>query len=181
MAVARVVLPAAAVLLLAAYWGLQTSPVIAWQLASDHRLCFGPRRLPAKVWGPEPERVAAWFEQHGVTVPMMPTSAAGVELVGGRFCYLRDRRVVHLYYSGAEHRLSVFVVPDPVRLAQWQLRPLQGESVRFVRSGGTTVALVAEQEETVAAFARALNHSVAAEPSVQGREVADGSLDRGPR
>jgi anti-sigma factor RsiW len=160
-AAARVLLPLAAVLALVAFWGLRTAPVVAWQLAADHRACFNAKRLPAKVWNSDADRVAAWFDQRGTPVPVVPPAAAGVELLGGRFCYLADRRVAHLYYAGTDRRLSVFVVPGRVLFSTTRLRPVKGESIRFVRAGGTTLALVSEHEETVAGFEEALGRSVA--------------------
>jgi len=158
-------LPLAAGVVALLAWARGASPFVAWELSRDHDHCFGKRHLPAKVWSSDPAYVAEWFESQGTRVPLIPDGAGGLELVGARYCPLLDRSVAHLYYTNGDHRLSMFVVPGPVRDAPRELRP-RGNFVRLMRVGGTTVGLVSEEEGAVAAFERALSTTVAGDVAV---------------
>jgi len=153
-------LPLAAGIVALLGWARGATPFVAWELSRDHDHCFGARRLPAKVWSSDAAYVAQWFEGQGTRVPSIPEAAAGLELVGARYCPLLDRSVAHLYYTNGDHRLSLFVVPGPVRETREELRP-RGNFVRLVRVGGTTVGIVSEEERAVDAFARALSTTMA--------------------
>ena len=61
----------------------------------------------------------------------------------------------HLYYAGRRHQLSLFVVPGPLRFER-HAHPAEalGQNVRFLRSAGVNLAVVAEEAEAVDAFAR---------------------------
>lgn len=167
---ARVVLPLAACLLLALLWGRASAPVLALQLARDHGHCYGLARLPAQVFAEQIEPVQAWFQARGRHLPPLPSSAAGLELVGGRFCPLLDRRVAHLYYRDAQRQLSVFVVPDPVRLAhRVHATEVGGHVVHLRRLAGQTLAIVADREADVVAFERAFESLVADAGSLSTR------------
>ena len=152
-------LPLAAGLALALLWGRGAAPFVAWELALDHVHCFGKEHLPAQVWTSDTGEISDWYRQHGTELPLIPASAGGLELVGGRYCPLLDRRVAHLYYAGEKRHLSVYVVPGPVRFGSSFVTRKRGENVRFVRTGGTTVALVSEDAGTLDAFHRALSMS----------------------
>lgn len=151
----RVLLPLAAVLALAVLWGLRTPRVMAWELARDHQNCFGHESLPAEVWSDHGAVVSSWFEARGIALPPLPDAAAGLSLVGGRRCPLIDRSVVHLYYTGGDHTLSLFVVPGTVQLASDRFRgTARHQSVRIFRVAGATVGVVGENADDVAAFER---------------------------
>jgi anti-sigma factor RsiW len=152
-------LPVAAGLALAVLWGRGAAPFVAWELARNHVHCFGREHLAAEVWTSDTGEIAEWYRQRGSEVPALPSSAGGVELVGGRFCSLVDRTVVHLYYTGEKRHLSVFVVPGPARFASGFVTRKGGESVRLLHTSGMTLALVGEDAETVDAFHRALSTS----------------------
>ena len=81
-------LPVAAGLALAVLWGRGAAPFVAWELARDHVHCFAREHLLAEVWTSDSGEIAEWYRQHGTEVPVLPSSAGGVELVGGRFCPL---------------------------------------------------------------------------------------------
>jgi anti-sigma factor RsiW len=153
-------LPLAAGLVALLAWGRGATPFVAWELSRDHDHCFGKRHLPAEVWSSDPVHVAEWLEGYGTNVPAIPDAAAGLELVGARYCTLLDRRVAHLYYSNGEHHLSLFLVPGPVRDLSREMRP-RGNYVRLLRAGGTNVGIVSEEEESVEAFKRALSSTIA--------------------
>jgi anti-sigma factor RsiW len=157
---ARWLLPLAAGLVVLLAWGRGATPFVAWELSRDHDHCFGHRRLPAEVWSSDPSRVSEWLERRGTTVPVIPDVAAGLELVGARYCTLVDRTVAHLYYTSGDKHLSLFLVPGPVRSTSRELRP-RGNFVRLMRVGGTMVGLVSEEEASVEAFERALSTTVA--------------------
>ena len=148
--------PLAAALVIAAVWAHGAPAMLATQLAWDHAHCFGKAILPARMWTGDPERMASWLEQTGTHPPSLPERVAGLELVGARHCALADRRVAHVYYTGGDRRLSIFVVPGWVRLDRSQQVTRGDKTVRILRAGGATVGLVSEQPEAVEAFERAL-------------------------
>lgn len=152
-------LPLAAGIALALLWGRGAAPFVAWELARDHAHCFARETLKSEVWTSDSGEIAEWYRQHGTEVPVLPSAAGGVELVGGRFCPLLDRKVAHLYYAGEKRHLSVFVVPGPARFASGFVTRTFGENVRLVHTSGTTLALVGEDQEAVEAFHRALSMS----------------------
>ena len=89
---------------------------------------------------------------------LLPAAAGGVELVGGRYCPLFDRKVAHLYYAGEKRHLSVYRGPGAGALRRTaSLTRKAGENVRLLHTGGMTLALVGEDMETVDAFHRALS------------------------
>ena len=157
----RWALPVAAALAALALWAHSAPSVVATQLAWDHDHCFGKPTLPAKVWTADPGFMAGWLEQHGTEAPSLPDGAAGLEMVGGRHCALADRRVAHVYYTGGQHRLSLYVVPGWVRLGRTREMVRGDKTVRILHAGGATVGLVSEQREAVEAFERALTTSYA--------------------
>jgi anti-sigma factor RsiW len=153
--------PLAACVVLVLVWARGAAPFVAWQLTLDHVHCFGKARLPAQVWTSDAREIGAWYRERGTELPLVPSSVAGLELVGGRFCPLLDRRVAHLYYEGEKRRLSLYVVPGPARFSAGFGMRVRGENVRLLRTGGTTVALVSEDPDVLDAFHRALSVSVA--------------------
>ena len=152
-------LPLAAGLVFALMWARGAAPFVAWEVARDHRHCFGKEQLPAEVWSSDGTEIGQWYREHGTQLPLVPSAAAGLELVGGRYCPLLDRRVAHLYYAGEKRRLSVFVVPGPARFASSYAATRRGDSVRLLRTSGVTLAIVGDDPETVDAFHRALSVS----------------------
>jgi len=151
----------AAVLLAGLAWSRGSATLVGVQLARDHRHCFSAHTLPAQIWSNQVDVLRAFFEKRGTRLPPLPSGAAGLELVGARFCGLLDRPIAHLYYSAESKRLSLFVVPEPVRLdGPYTLRAL-GQHVRLRRVAGQAVGLVADNEEDLAAFERSFDHSLA--------------------
>jgi anti-sigma factor RsiW len=155
--------PAAAAAVVIA-WAHGAPAVVATQLAWDHGHCFGQQTLPAKIWTADPERMEAWLDHEGTAArPALPESAGGLEMVGGRHCPLMDRRVAHVYYTGGDQRLSVYVVPGWVRLDRAQGMRRGDKTVRLLRAGDATIGLVSERPEAVEAFERALTVTAAEE------------------
>lgn len=152
---------AAAAAVLLAVWAYGSPAIVATQLAWDHAHCFGKQTLPAKVWTADPDYMAAWLAEQGTQAPALPESAGGLEMVGARHCPLGDRRVAHIYYTGGDQRLSVFVVPGWVRLDRARQVTRGDKTVRLLRAGDATVGLVSERPEAVEAFERALTVTVA--------------------
>ncbi|HXB54253.1 MAG TPA: hypothetical protein VN461_05690 [Vicinamibacteria bacterium] len=151
----------AASLTLLVLWGRGAAPFLAWELARDHGRCFAKGQLPAKIWTSEPTEATAWFEAQGTPFPVIPSGAGGLELVGGRYCSLGDRLAAHLYYSGDQHHLSLYVISGPARFADSVEVMSGGKTVRLLRTAGTTVALVAERAEDVEAFQNTFTTSIA--------------------
>jgi len=154
-------LPLAAVVLVGLLFARGAPRVLALELARDHAHCFGKPSLPAVVWSDEARVVAAWLREQGQTVPTLPERAAGLELIGARRCPLLDRRVAHVYYARDERHLSLFVVPGSARVEGVYATRALGRHVELRRVAGQLVALVSEDAETVAAFARSFESSVA--------------------
>lgn len=154
-------LPLAAAVLVGLLFARGAPRVLALELARDHAHCFGKPSLPAVVWSDEARVVAAWLREQGETVPALPERAAGLELIGARRCSLLDRRVAHVYYASDERHLSLFVVPGSARLEGVYATRALGRQVQLRRVAGQVVALVSEDAETVAAFARSFESSVA--------------------
>jgi anti-sigma factor RsiW len=154
-------LSGAAALVLFVLWVRAAPPFVSWELARDHVSCFGKRKLPATVWSSDPGQVAAWFDEDGLRVPVVPESAGSADLLGARYCPLIDRRVAHLYYSGDDVNLSLFVVPGSVRMGGSHRAQAMGQTVHLLRVGGTVVGVVSASEETVEAVERALTRTVA--------------------
>jgi anti-sigma factor RsiW len=154
-------LPVAAGLALFVFWLRAAPPFVSWELARDHASCFGKPKLPAKVWSNDPGRVAAWFDDDGLRMPVVPTGVGSTELLGGRYCPLLDRQVAHLYYAGDDVNLSLFVVPGSVRMGASHKAQHMGQTVHLLRVGGTVVGVVSSSEEAVEAVERALTRTVA--------------------
>ena len=157
---ARWLVPLAAAIL-AAVWLRGVPGFVALEVARDHAKCFSLAGLPAEVWSEEPGDVAAWFEKQGTRMPLLPKGAANLTLVGARYCPLGDRSAAHIYYSGRKGRLSLFVVPGPLRIDKAYAAEVRGRNVRFLHSAGAIVALVSEDQETVEAFAHEFEQSLA--------------------
>jgi len=162
---ARFLLPLAATFVLVVLWARNAAPFVAWELARDHAHCFGMQQLPAKVWSEDPDQVAAWLGKEGVEMPVVPSAAGGLNLVGARQCPLLDRRVAHLYYAGEKDRLSLYVVPGTVRFKGGYTVSPGGRHVHLLRTGGMTVGLVSEDADTLAEFRRSFLTTVARRPA----------------
>lgn len=154
-------LPLAAALLVGLLFARGAPAVLALQLARDHAHCFSQPSLPAKLWSDDARVVAAWLREQGQAAPALPERMAGLELIGVRRCRLLDRRVGHVYYADDERRLSVFVVPGSARVEGVYATRVLGRHVQLRRVAGQVLALVSEDAETVAAFSRAFDSSVA--------------------
>jgi anti-sigma factor RsiW len=165
-------LPLAAGIVLALFWGRGAASFVAWEVARDHRHCFGRDHLAAEVWSSDPRDLTDWYRQHGTELPLVPAAAGGVELVGGRFCPLLDRKVAHLFYAADKRHLSLYVVPGPARFASGYAT--RGGTVRLLRTGGITLAIVGEDADTVEAFQRALSVSRADAGGARWLTLPDG-------
>jgi anti-sigma factor RsiW len=159
--IAAVALPAAAALALFVFWLRAAPPFVAWELARDHASCFGRSQLPAKVWSSDPGLVSAWFGDDEFAIPVVPEKAGSAELLGARYCPLIDRQVAHLYYSGEDVNLSLFVVPGSVRMSAPHRTEALGQTVHLLHVGGTVVGVVSSSQEAVEAVERALTRTVA--------------------
>ena len=106
-------------------------------------------------------RLTAWFDAQGTELPLVPASAGGLDLVGGRYCRLLDRTVAHVYYGGGEHQLSLFVIPGSVRFDRSFVWSGRGATVNLLRVAGSNVALVSTDAPSVAAFRRSLERTIA--------------------
>jgi anti-sigma factor RsiW len=157
----RWLLPFAACVALLALWARGAAPFVAWELARDHARCFGKPRLPAAVWSGDPHGVTDWFEAQGTHLPLVPGRAAGLDLLGGRYCPLLDRFAAHLYYGDEDRHLSLFVIQGPVRFEHTWATLTRGRPVRLLQVGGTIVGLVGERPEDVEAFRSALQRTIA--------------------
>jgi len=142
----------AAALALVLLWARGATSFVAWELARDHDHCFGQERLPARFWSGDAAEVARWLEAQGTAVPPLPAGSPALPLVGARYCPLLDRVAAHVYYTGEERQLSLFVLPGPARFTGELETRARGRAVRLLQSAGLTLALVSEREEDVRAF-----------------------------
>jgi anti-sigma factor RsiW len=160
--VALLTLPLAAVLVLGV-WMRGYAPLVAWELARDHRHCFSRRPLPAQVRSPEPQVVEAWFESRGTRMPDLPREAGSAVLVGGRYCPLPSlASAAHVYYVSATGGVSVFVVPHRVRLHERLAQEANGTAVRLILVDGRVLGIVGDDEGDVDAAEHALKPVLAA-------------------
>ena len=157
----RVWIPSLAAMLAIVLWGRGSSPFVAWEVALDHAHCFGKQRVPAQVLTADPMRLSAWFDAQGTELPLVPASAGGLDLVGGRYCRLLDRMVAHVYYGGGEHQLSLFVIPGSVRFDRSFVWSGNGATVNLLHVAGSNVALVSTDVPSIAAFRRSLERTIA--------------------
>ncbi len=157
----RVWIPSLAAVLAIALWGRGSAPFVAWEVALDHAHCFGKKRVPAQVLTDDTMRLTAWFDAQGTELPLVPASAGGLDLVGGRYCRLADRTVAHVYYGGGEHQLSLFVVPGSVRFDRSFVWSGRGLTVNLLNVGGSNVALVSTDAPSIAEFRRSLERTFA--------------------
>ena len=149
-------LPVAAAVALA-LWSRGLAPLVAWELARDHRHCFGLASLPAQVRSAEPAVVADWFDRQGTPVPAVPAMLAGARLVGARYCYLPDvSAAAHLYYSGTPRPLSLFVLAHGARFEDGYTTASGGRIVALVRVDGRAVGVVGDSASDVDAAVRRL-------------------------
>jgi anti-sigma factor RsiW len=152
-------LPVAAAVALA-LWSRGLAPLVAWELARDHRHCFGLASLPAQVRSAEPAVVADWFGRRGTPVPAVPASLAGARLFGARYCYLPDvSAAAHLYYTGLPRPLSLFVLTHGVRFEDGYTTASGGRTVALVRVEGAAVGVVGDSAGDVAAAVGRLRES----------------------
>lgn len=158
---ARWLLPLAAVLALLAIRAHGAPGVVATQLAWDHGHCFGKEKLPARVWTSDPATMERWLAERMDKVPTLPEQAGGLDLIGGRRCPVLDRLLGHVYYASDDQRVSVYVVPGPVRMGRTAQFTRGDRTVRLIRTGGATIGLVSEQADTLDAFERALTTTYA--------------------
>ncbi len=157
----RWALPVAATVVFAG-WLRGYAPFVAWDLARDHQKCFSRQPLPAKVLSGEPAVVSAWFEERGTRLPALPATVGELRLVGARYCPLATLAMApHVYYASGTGQVSLFVVPQRVRVGTGAAARARGASVRLLRLEGETAAIVASSDADAQAFERALRPLVA--------------------
>jgi anti-sigma factor RsiW len=157
----RVWIPAVAALLALALWARSAPAFVALEAALDHAKCFRKDRVPAHVWTGDPAQLEAWYAERGTEIPLVPASAGGLDLVGGRYCPFLDRRVAHVYYSSGSDKLSLYVVPGSVRYDRSFEWEGAGVAVNLIRVGGANVALVSDDAAAITAFRRTFERTVA--------------------
>jgi len=164
---ARIALPLAAVLLVGV-WLRGYAPLVAWDLARDHDKCFARHPVPAKVRTSDAGVLADWFEERGTHLPALPEEVGPFALVGARYCPLLSLSLApHVYYASATSHVSVFVVPQRVRLDGRFAGRARGDAVRLLRIEGETIGLVGGNEAEVAAFESVLRPLVAASAPIR--------------
>lgn len=93
-----------------------------WQLRSDHSIVTAPvqdfttYRVSGRsldVESSEPSIVKAWFEEKlTFELPAIEPRIAGFDLVGGRLCWLLERRISALAYKRGDQKIAVYVMAD---------------------------------------------------------------------
>lgn len=161
---AFVLLPMAAALLAAVLVAHTRPALVARQIAWDHGHCFGKEELPAQVWSSNAAVVEHWFAERGTRLPRIPEAAAGLQLVGARYCRVVDRRFAHLYYADGDRHLSLHVVPGWISLDRTLRGAKWGRAIVLMRTEGAVVGLTSEDARAVDAFARELSTQYVAAP-----------------
>ncbi len=149
----RLVLPVAAVLVLAVLWGRNAAPVVAWELVEDHNHC----RLLESLALPAGDAASSPVEPQ---LRDLPRDVRGLSLVGASRCALRDGTVVlHLQYvaEDGERRVSLFVVDHTVHFGSAYASRMGGSDVRLVRAGGRIIGLVGDDAADLDAFTDAVS------------------------
>ena len=93
---------------------------------------------PREVWSSDAGELSDWYRQHGTELPLIPSAAGGVELVGGRFCPLarpQGRPPFYAARKAASFRLCRSR-PRALRRPAIVTRK-RGENVRLVRTGAS--------------------------------------------
>jgi anti-sigma factor RsiW len=152
----RFLVPLAASLVAVLLWAGGSPPVVAWELARDHDHCFSQDRLPAEMFTTDPYAAGERFAPGNPALLNLPERAGELELVGARRCPLADRKVVHLYYASQKRQVSVFLVPDGVRVPERYATESGDHAVRILRISGAVIGVVGADEDDVAAFEQAL-------------------------
>jgi hypothetical protein len=153
-------------LFLAGLWGRGLPAFVAWEVAGAHERCHGGgRKGAARVWSSDPLHVADWLESRGTATPLLPARAGSAELVGARYCALRDRLAAHVAYGGERGAVSVFLLPGPARIGDGWAGTSRGLHVRLVRALGRPLAVVGTSPAEVEAAALAFTATVATAPA----------------
>jgi anti-sigma factor RsiW len=159
-----VLLPLAAALVLSVLFAHTRPSLVTRQIAWDHGHCFGKAELPAQVWSSNVDVVERWFSERGTRIPRIPEGAGGMQLVGGRYCRVVDRRFAHVYYADGDRHLSLHVVPGWLSLDRMQRRSQWGRAVVLMRAEDAVVGLTSEDPRAVDAFVRELSSQHVAAP-----------------
>jgi hypothetical protein len=160
-AAVRLLLPVAAALLFA-LWLRGDPGFVAWDLARDHDHCFSRTPLPAVLWSTEPRRVAEWYREQGTELPSLPGQVGELTLVGARYCPLVALgSAPHIYFASRTSRISVYLVPHPVRVGDRLATVGRRDAVRLLRVQGELLGIVGEREADVQAFENALRPALA--------------------
>lgn len=89
---------------------------MASELVDDH-IRYAAVQAPTEVATTDPAEAERWFAPRlGTAVPLPRFERQGMRLLGGRLCYVLDRRVALLFYEWDGRRDSLFVM-DPAGLS----------------------------------------------------------------
>ena len=150
-AIAAIAASAAAAVVLPSVIGMRPMPErFASTLISDYETFLSAERALDHVDG-DAVRLAAWFRARlSFALPQLPAAIGGNRLVGGRLCWLFDRRLAALTFDGDDGPLSLYVMQAE------GLNLPEGESVvshrrdRFTnlvwRRGDLAISLVGEAD-----------------------------------
>jgi len=93
-----------------------------WQLNANYSVVAAPvqdfttyqlSERALDVESSDPDVIRAWFEEKlAFELPSIKARIAGFDLVGGRLCWLLDRRISALAYQRGEQVVSVYVMAD---------------------------------------------------------------------
>ena len=116
------------------------SPAQLAMVPIDELRTFVDSNRPLDVASTDPRGVRAWFQGTlDVPVPVPATRISGAGLVGGRLCYILQRRVASIMYTVDGRPMSLYVMAaDGLTLPAAEPA---GDGVRVVRDDGYTNAL----------------------------------------
>jgi len=110
-AIAALAASAAAAVVLPSVIGMRPMPErFASTLISDYETFLSAERALDHVDG-DADRLASWFRARlSFVLPQLPAAIGGNRLVGGRLCWLFERRLAALTFDGDDGPLSLYVM-----------------------------------------------------------------------
>ena len=107
---------------------LQAAPILIESV--NHHITAFSQESPVEMTSSNPEEVSGWFRGR-VSIPVHVPSFEGWTLLGGRVCYLTDRRVATLCYKKGKYCLSFYIGEGSgIQLKGMKERRIEGKTFK---------------------------------------------------